>query len=971
MDDLKTSHPSDRDLAEYGLGRLDESLASSIHGHLERCEECRSRVIGLSHDTFLGRLREAGLSPGDTTLSRGELEITPTSRSLQGEPAPPPVDSLPPGLASHLDYRIRKELGRGGMGVVYLAQNLMMGRDEVLKVINQKVMERPGVLERFQREIRAVANLRHPNIVTAYTAFRIEGGLVFSMEYVEGLDLARLVQAKGPLSVEHAAHFAYQVSLGLQHAFERGTVHRDIKPQNLMLTHDGKRRLIKILDFGLAKANREGSLDTTLTHEGQALGTPDYIAPEQILNATNVDIRADIYSLGGTMYYLLTGRPPFLAKSLYDIYQSHISREASPLNLIRPEVPAELASLVAKMLTKERSRRFQTPDEVAKALTPFFRKPAVGGAGTGRTTAQDPRASRNPQPLRSKKTSPNRAEPRAKPPSEPIPHQTKTVVEDSKTPWSHLIDTSERDVPGTLPESSLTQALHRRKNSNWAAILAIAGTTFSVLLLGILVLTSRGPSTAPKTSPANAGVPIVGEKAIVRRAEEAKVDLGGKPGEPGLIVKPLAQAPDAEGVTPLEAELRPAIRETPKLTPTEVPNGFTPLFNGKNTEGWGDDQPNGSGWFVEDGILIGKGGDEDRAYALLRTDRANFANFRMRMKFLNSDRRDKSIALYSRGRGVGENPEEATYRVVIGTPSIEGNQRLPVGSIIRGQLVGPDVTIPARSGSIKFGDWAEIELVYSRNRLTTLVNGKEVAAYNEPNGGLEPVRIGLYCEAYTNLHVKDLVVEEFDRKSSVGMRRPVGEGRDARVATPLPRTSLVRDDFPATIRAGRWAIEGDELVQSERLKLRGAILLFGSPFWSDYDFEFKGKATHGTHLFKGLFHHSGGERPTTYAFALGNYHNTGDDLSFDINGNWGRHNGFFLPMKREFDRWFHVRIEVRKADFRCYVDGREEFHGKDDRFRIGRVGLSTWDSTARFKEIRVVAPDGEILFEGLPRLPQA
>ncbi|MHC5540123.1 serine/threonine protein kinase, partial [Singulisphaera rosea] len=280
---------------------------------------------------------------------------------------------LPAGLANHPDYEIRRELGRGGMGVVYLAHNTMMGRDEVLKVMGRQIMERPGVLGRFQREIRAVAKLHHPNIVAAYAAFRIEGGLVFAMEYIEGLDLAKLVRAKGPLSVAHAAYFAHQAALGLQHAHEKGLIHRDIKPHNLMLTPDGKARVVKVLDFGLAKASREENGDGGLTTEGQALGTPDYIAPEQILNAHDVDIRADLYSLGGTLFYLLTGRPPFQCTSLYDVYQAHISRDAEPLNVIRPEVPAELAALVAKMLAKEPRRRFQTPGDVAQALTPFFR----------------------------------------------------------------------------------------------------------------------------------------------------------------------------------------------------------------------------------------------------------------------------------------------------------------------------------------------------------------------------------------------------------------------------------------------------------------------------------------------------------------------------------------------------------------------------------------------------------------------
>src|SRR5262249_40672278 len=139
------------------------------------------------------------------------------------------------------DYEPIKELGRGGMGVVYLAHNRFLGRDEVLKVMGPQVVGQPGVLDRFLTEMRALARLRHPNIVSAYSAFRAGESVVFAMEYVDGLDLARMVKAKGPMPVGHACYFVHQAALGLQHAHEAGMVHRDIKPGNLMLTHKENR----------------------------------------------------------------------------------------------------------------------------------------------------------------------------------------------------------------------------------------------------------------------------------------------------------------------------------------------------------------------------------------------------------------------------------------------------------------------------------------------------------------------------------------------------------------------------------------------------------------------------------------------------------------------------------------------------------------------------------------------------------
>ena len=197
-------------------------------------------------------------------------------------PSPPlSASTLPPGLAEHSDYQVLRELGRGGMGVVYLAENRMMGRKEVLKVVSSHLLNRKGVLERFLREIRSAAQLHHPNIVTAYSAAtgRREHRLLHGVR--RGLRPGQAREKSGPLSVAHACNFVYQAALGLQHAHEHGMVHRDIKPSNLMLAREGNKPVIKVLDFGLAKVTSEGAVDGGLTSEGQMLGTPHYVAPEQ------------------------------------------------------------------------------------------------------------------------------------------------------------------------------------------------------------------------------------------------------------------------------------------------------------------------------------------------------------------------------------------------------------------------------------------------------------------------------------------------------------------------------------------------------------------------------------------------------------------------------------------------------------------------------------------------------------------
>ncbi len=278
MDAAPSLHPTDQTLSSFGLGKLDDRLTEAVTQHLEGCADCRKRISEMSADSFLGRIRDAKAM----NKSMFEHPMSSGGSSVTGPKSPPPVDTLPPGLADHPDYEIKQELGRGGMGVVYLAHNKLMGRDEVLKVMSRHLMERPGIFDRFLREIRAVATLRHPNIVTAYHATRVGESIMFAMEYVEGLDLARMVKTKGPMRVTYACNFIYQAALGLQHAHEKGMVHRDIKPGNMMLAPKGDKATIKILDFGLAKVTREQRVDAALTSEGQALGTPDFIAPEQI-----------------------------------------------------------------------------------------------------------------------------------------------------------------------------------------------------------------------------------------------------------------------------------------------------------------------------------------------------------------------------------------------------------------------------------------------------------------------------------------------------------------------------------------------------------------------------------------------------------------------------------------------------------------------------------------------------------------
>ncbi len=469
-------HPSEQNLRAYKLGKLDDVSAGTVSTHLEGCRSCQRRVAALSSHDFLDRRRNAQGSPAMSAANRSQVGDSNTDHGPAVAIAPPSVDTMPPGLADHPDYEVLRELGHGGMGTVYLARNRLMRRHEVLKVVSSHLMNRRGVLDRFLGEIRNAARLHHTNIVTAFSATRSGDSIIFAMEYVEGLDLSRLVKTKGPLPVAHACNFVHQAAVGLQHAHDQGMVHRDIKPSNLMLASQGERAVIKVLDFGLAKIQSEGAVDGGLTQEGQMLGTPDYIAPEQITDARGADIRSDIYSLGCTLYYLLTGGPPFQATSLYELFQAHHSTDATPLNLVRPEVPVELAALVAKMMAKEPRRRFQTPKEVAQALTPFFKKDGIASIGSTPELSLAERTDAKPVTAGAVSVP---ARPAAELPPAKEPSVRKHVVTSRpEAVWKGPVDFMETEPVKTAAPAA---ASSRRPPWLWPAVAA------GILLLGFVV----------------------------------------------------------------------------------------------------------------------------------------------------------------------------------------------------------------------------------------------------------------------------------------------------------------------------------------------------------------------------------------------------------------------------------------------------------------------------------------------------
>jgi serine/threonine-protein kinase len=289
------------------------------------------------------------------------------------------------------DYRVLRRLGQGGMGQVYLAEQISLKRKVALKLLRADLAANAVSLARFKNEARAVAQATHANIVQVYAIDESNGLHFMALEYVEGRNLREYLEKKGPPEILLALSIMRQVASALHRASELGIIHRDIKPENILLTRKGE---AKVADFGLSRCFTEEGQPLNLTQAGVSMGTPLYMSPEQV-ECKPLDHRTDIYSFGVTCYHMLSGQPPFKGDNPFEVAVKHVREMPVPLGQIRPDLPTELCALVHKMMAKKPAERIQTGREIVHELV-RLRDALVGISGTNLAVSMGPAPS---QPL--------------------------------------------------------------------------------------------------------------------------------------------------------------------------------------------------------------------------------------------------------------------------------------------------------------------------------------------------------------------------------------------------------------------------------------------------------------------------------------------------------------------------------------------------------------------------------------------
>jgi eukaryotic-like serine/threonine-protein kinase len=400
--DTSPTCPDTHTLRDYLCGRVSPDQLEAVSFHARTCPACLARMGELDRGDAFGLPTNFPAAEPDANgdanpaLARAMSHLLTPGRVIAAVPAKPvPGDQLD-------EYRLLEPVGEGGMGHTFKAVHLRLDRVVALKVLRPDLLHDRSVVARFHREMRAIGRLQHPNIVQALDAGESGGFLYLAMEFVPGETLSQRVRRLGPLPVPEACRVGLAAARALEHAHHSGLVHRDVKPSNLMVSADGR---VKLLDLGLVLLlsrdadsilAEEHSDKTHISDGAGAIGTSDYMAPEQWRCSSEVDARADQYGLGCTLFYLLVGRAPFggdITRTPYDKMQMHLHEPPPPTRVLRPEAPALLDRVIERLLAKDPAERFADMEEVAQHLEQLL------AGDTGGTLPARPRGARRARRL--------------------------------------------------------------------------------------------------------------------------------------------------------------------------------------------------------------------------------------------------------------------------------------------------------------------------------------------------------------------------------------------------------------------------------------------------------------------------------------------------------------------------------------------------------------------------------------------
>jgi serine/threonine protein kinase len=614
-----TIHPSVEALRALSLGKLDDAEAAALLSHLAGCPECCRKAAAAAGDSFVERLRDAQVSfdsflpSGATPEATQAYQASDTSGGERGAGkdtaawANPRVTPFPQEFpATFGRYRILKLLGRGGMGAVYLAHDTQLDRPVALKIPHLETSDGPQVLERFYREARAAATLHHPNICPVHDVGEIDGAPYLTMAYVEGKRLSEFAASR-PLTPRQSALLVRKLALALQEAHKQGVIHRDLKPDNIMIDRRGEPI---IMDFGLARRTR--GRDPRLTQQGSVLGTPAYMPPEQVSGDVQATGPAsDVYSLGVILYELLAGGLPFTGDSMAILSQV-LMDEPPPPSSVRDGIDPELEAICLKAMAKKPHERYASMAELAQALGSYLRAAPATPA---------PAVTPPPPPL----------------PREPRPPD-KGICE-SQMGGLRSVAMLNAEVPPHRPDRdrprrSRPRRAARRPLSPWVWLagggMGLLGLVLAVALLfaaGVFKVKTKAGMVVLENVPADAEVEVEGQTVTLTRngdvvtltalpegphrlrvvhagteiwSSDVTVKLGGDPVR--LRVEPrraaLKEGPTQGGGAPIDPPVRPPAKEK---SPTRPASSF---FDPKNLAANWEGLP--GYWHSEESALVGR-----------------------------------------------------------------------------------------------------------------------------------------------------------------------------------------------------------------------------------------------------------------------------------------------------------------------------------------------------------------------------